>query len=60
MGTILRKYATDATYTMGISVFRKGSSFRPIPQLGVRFLVDSNSWNVNEKPQNCEADAKEH
>jgi len=25
-------------------------------QIGVRFLVDSNSWNV--KPQNCEADAQ--
>ena len=31
-----------------------------MPQLGLRFLVDSNSWNVNEKPQNCEADAQEY
>jgi len=30
-----------------------------LPQLGLRFLVDSNSWNVNGKPQNCEADAQE-
>jgi len=29
------------------------------PQLGVRFLADSNSWNVNETPNiNCEADAQ--
>jgi len=29
-----------------------------LPQLGVRFLADSNSWNVNGKLQNCEADAQ--
>jgi len=31
-----------------------------LPQLGVRFLADNNSWNVNGKPQNCEADAQEY
>jgi len=31
-----------------------------ISQLGVRFLADSNSWNVNGKPQNCEPDAQEY
>jgi len=31
------------------SVFR-GSSFRSIPQLGVRFLADNKSWNVNGTP----------
>jgi len=30
-----------------IYVFREGSSFRS-PQLGLRYLSDSNSWNVNE------------
>jgi len=25
-----------------------------LPQQGLRFLVDTNSWNVNGKPQNCE------
>jgi len=30
-----------------------------LPQLGLRFLANSNSWNVNGKPQNCEADAQE-
>ena len=29
-----------------------------LPQLGVRFLADSNSWNVIGKPQNCEVDAQ--
>jgi len=29
------------------SVFGEGNSYRTIPQLGVRFLVDSNSWYVN-------------
>jgi len=30
------------------------------PQLGVRFLADSNSWNVNGTPphQDCEANAQ--
>jgi len=28
-----------------------------LPQPGVRFLADSNSWNVIRKPQNCDADA---
>jgi len=31
-----------------------------LPQLGVRFLTDSNNWNVNGKSQNCEADAQQH
>ena len=26
---------------------------------GLKFLVDRNSWNVNEKTQNCEADTEE-
>jgi len=30
------------------------------PRLGLRFLADSNSWNVNGKTQNCEADAHEY
>jgi len=30
-----------------------------LPHLGVRFLADSNSWNVNGTPNvRCEADAK--
>jgi len=28
-----------------------------LPQLGLRFLADSNSWNVNGKSHNCEPDA---
>jgi len=31
-----------------------------LPQLGVKLLPDSNSWNVNGKPQNSEADAQEY
>jgi len=31
-----------------------------LPQVGLRFLSDSNSWNVNAKPLNCEADAPEY
>jgi len=31
-----------------------------LPQQGLRFLADSNSWNVNGEPQNCEADAQEY
>jgi len=31
-----------------------------LPQLGLRFLDDSNSWNINGKPQNSEADAMEY
>jgi len=31
-----------------------------LPQLGVMFLADSNSWNLNGKPQNCEPDAHEY
>jgi len=27
-----------------------------LPKLVLRLLADSNSWNVNGKPQNCEAD----
>jgi len=27
-----------------------------LPQLDLRFLADSNSWNVNGKPHNCERD----
>jgi len=30
-----------------------------LPTLGLNFLVDSNSWNVNGKPHNCEAGAQE-
>jgi len=40
-------------------VFREGSSFMPT-QLGVRLRASSNSWNINGKPENCEADAQEH
>jgi len=40
------------------SVFKEGSSFRPTPRLGVRFIADSNSWNVNGRRQNCQADAQ--
>jgi len=29
-----------------------------LPQLGVRLFADSNSWNVNGKSQNCEADTQ--
>ena len=29
-----------------------------LTQLGLRFLADSNSWIVNRKPQNSEADVK--
>jgi len=29
-------------------------------QLGLRFFADSSSWNVNGKPQICEADAQEY
>jgi len=28
-----------------------------LPQPGLRFLADGNSWNVNGKHQNCEADS---
>jgi len=28
-------------------VFREGSSFRLMPQLGTRCVVDSKSWNAN-------------
>jgi len=31
-----------------------------LTQLGVRFLADSNNWNVNEKTQNREADSQEY
>jgi len=31
-----------------------------MPQLGVRFLADSNSWSVKGKPQNCERNAHEY
>jgi len=31
-----------------------------LPQLGLRFLADDNNWNVNGKPQNCDADAQEY
>jgi len=31
-----------------------------LPQLGLMFLVDSNNWNVNGKPQNCEVGAQEY
>jgi len=31
-----------------------------LPQLRLRFLADSNSWNVYGKPQNCEADADQY
>jgi len=31
-----------------------------LPQPGLRFLSDNNSWNMNGKPQNCEADAQDY
>jgi len=31
-----------------------------LPQLGLGFLADRNSWNVNEKPQNREAGIQEY
>jgi len=31
-----------------------------LPRLGLRFLADSNSWNVNGKSRKCEADAQEY
>jgi len=31
-----------------------------LPKLGLRFLADTSSWNVNGKPQNCERDPKEY
>ena len=31
-----------------------------LPQLGLKFLDDSKSWNVNRKPQNCEVDTQEY
>jgi len=31
-----------------------------LPQLSLRLFADSNSWNVDGKPQNCEADAQEY
>ena len=31
-----------------------------LPQLGLTFLANSNSWNANGKLQNCEADAQEY
>jgi len=31
-----------------------------LPQLGLRFLADSNSWNVNGKPHNCETDPQDY
>jgi len=34
------------------------SGFGPT-SVGLKFFVDRNSWNVNEKTQNCEADAEE-
>jgi len=40
------------------NVFREGSRLG-LPQLGLRFFAGSNRWNVNGKPQNCEADAQE-
>jgi len=31
-----------------------------LPQLGDKLLADTNSGNVNGKPQNCEIDAQEY
>jgi len=31
-----------------------------LPQLGLTFLANSNSWNANGKLHNCEADAQEY
>jgi len=31
-----------------------------LPQLGLRFFSDSNSWNVNGKLQRFDADAQEY
>jgi len=44
-----------ATYMPG-----EGESALGLPQLCLRFLADGNSWNGNEKPENCEADAQEY
>jgi len=31
-----------------------------LPQLGLRLIADSSSWNVNGKLQNCKAHAQEY
>jgi len=31
-----------------------------LPRLVLRFLADSNSWNMNGKPQNCVVHAQEY
>jgi len=39
--------------------FSKGTA-SALLQLDLRFLDDSNSWNVNGKPQHCEEDVQEY
>ena len=48
-------YMMHATF-----MYSEGEEALAPTQLGVRFLADSNSWNVNGKPQNCKADTQEY
>jgi len=41
-------------------MFSKKEEGLGLRQLYLRFFADSNIWNVNWKPQNCEADAQEY
>ena len=41
-------------------VFSEKEAASGLRQLGLKFLADSNSSNVNGKTHNCEADAQEH
>jgi len=45
----------QATY-----VFSEKEATSGLRQLGLKFLAGSNSYNVNGKTHNCEADAQEH
>jgi len=42
-----------------VYIFREGEVLGR-PHLGMRFLADSNTWNMNGKPQNCETAAQEY
>jgi len=41
-------------------IFSEKEAALGLPQLGLRFLADSNIWNVNRKPQSCETDPQEY
>jgi len=41
-------------------IFSEKETALGLPQLGLRFLADSNSWDMNGKSQNCETDPQEY